>query len=85
MFHCYAWVPCFLRALLAVAVAAVTTLLSRFVFLSRSFRSYEGIEVDDISLINYIAVKPHEAVFVPHTAGRYQLKRFRKAQVGNMT
>lgn len=26
------------------------------------------------------AVKPKFAVFVPHTAGRYQKKRFRKAQ-----
>ena len=27
-----------------------------------------------------MAVKPKYAVFVPHTAGRYQTKRFRKAQ-----
>ena len=29
---------------------------------------------------DYIACKPKFAVFVPHTAGRYQKKRFRKAQ-----
>ena len=32
------------------------------------------------SLEDYIAVKPKYAVYVPHTAGRYQTKRFRKAQ-----
>merc|ERR1712063_16425 len=42
--------------------------------------SYEEIEVKDISLEDYIAVKTTSAVFVPHTAGRYQKKRFRKAQ-----
>jgi small subunit ribosomal protein S5e len=36
--------------------------------------------VKDISLEDYIAVKAKSAVFVPHTAGRYQKKRFRKAQ-----
>jgi len=36
--------------------------------------------VNDISLEDYIAVKPKFAVYVPHTAGRYQKKRFRKAQ-----
>ena len=37
-------------------------------------------QVNDISLEDYIAVKSKNAVFVPHTAGRYQKKRFRKAQ-----
>ena len=37
-------------------------------------------QVNDISLEDYIAVKPKFAVYVPHTAGRYQKKRFRKAQ-----
>lgn len=36
--------------------------------------------MNDISLEDYIAVKSKNAVFVPHTAGRYQKKRFRKAQ-----
>lgn len=40
----------------------------------------QEIEVNDISLEDYIAVKPKFAVYVPHTAGRYQKKRFRKAQ-----
>jgi len=42
--------------------------------------SYDDVEVNDISLEDYIAVKPKFAVYVPHTAGRYQKKRFRKAQ-----
>lgn len=39
-----------------------------------------SLQVNDISLEDYIAVKAKFAVFVPHTAGRYQKKRFRKAQ-----
>ena len=39
-----------------------------------------AMQVNDISLEDYIAVKSKNAVFVPHTAGRYQKKRFRKAQ-----
>lgn len=37
------------------------------------------MQVQDISLEDYIAVKTKYAVYVPHTAGRYQKKRFRKA------
>ena len=33
-----------------------------------------------MALEDYIAVKPKTARYVPHTAGRYQKKRFRKAQ-----
>jgi len=42
--------------------------------------SFEDIEVNDISLEDYIAVKRKYATFAPHTAGRYAAKRFRKAQ-----
>merc|ERR1712188_7081 len=42
--------------------------------------SYDDIEVNDMALEDYIAVKPKVAVYVPHTGGRYQAKRFRKAQ-----
>ncbi|KAK9808062.1 hypothetical protein WJX73_000127 [Symbiochloris irregularis] len=42
--------------------------------------TFEDVEVNDISLEDYITVKPKSAIFVPHTAGRYQKKRFRKAQ-----
>jgi len=37
------------------------------------------IEIADISLADYIPVKGKAAAYVPHTAGRYQKKRFRKA------
>lgn len=30
---------------------------------------------------DYVAVKVNDAAFLPHTAGRYQVKRFRKARV----
>ena len=46
----------------------------------RSFETWDHPQVTDISLEDYIAVKPKFAVYVPHTAGRYQKKRFRKAQ-----
>lgn len=42
--------------------------------------TYEGIEVKDVSLVDYIMVTAHP-VYLPHTAGRYQVKRFRKAKV----
>eukprot|EP00042_Codosiga_hollandica_P032264 m.203636 g.203636 ORF g.203636 m.203636 type:complete len:196 (-) comp53858_c0_seq1:113-700(-) len=38
------------------------------------------VTVDDISLQDYIAIKGARAVYVPHTAGRYCVRRFRKAQ-----
>lgn len=41
--------------------------------------SFEDIEVRDISLEDYIACKGDHATYLPHTAGRYQMKRFRKA------
>lgn len=40
--------------------------------------SYDDVEVKDISLIDYIQVKA--PVYLPHTAGRFASKRFRKAQ-----
>jgi small subunit ribosomal protein S5e len=42
--------------------------------------SLEDIEIQDISLVDYIAVKGKDATFVAHTAGKYQRKTFRKAQ-----
>ena len=41
--------------------------------------TYDDVEVNDISLEDYIAVKGKHSVYLPHTAGRYQKKRFRKA------
>ncbi|KAI3403585.1 RPS5 [Candida oxycetoniae] len=40
--------------------------------------SFEEVEVNDVSLVDYIQVR--SPVFVPHTAGKYATKRFRKAQ-----
>ncbi len=42
--------------------------------------SYENVEVKDVALADYIYVTAHP-VYLPHTAGRYQVKRFRKAKV----
>ena len=36
--------------------------------------------MSDISLEDYIAVKPKYARFTTHSAGRFQKRRFRKAQ-----
>ena len=42
--------------------------------------SYDDIKIEDPCFIDYIAAKSVKAqVFVPHTAGRYQAKKFRKA------
>uniref|UniRef100_A0A7E4VN47 Ribosomal_S7 domain-containing protein n=1 Tax=Panagrellus redivivus TaxID=6233 RepID=A0A7E4VN47_PANRE len=41
--------------------------------------SLGDVEVSDISLVDYIAVKDKASKYLPHTAGRYQVKRFRKA------
>mmetsp|Transcript_47 Transcript_47/g.96 ORF Transcript_47/g.96 Transcript_47/m.96 type:complete len:226 (+) Transcript_47:141-818(+) len=41
--------------------------------------SFDDIEIRDISLEDYIACKGSHSVYLPHTAGRYQQKRFRKA------
>ncbi|KAH8264080.1 hypothetical protein KR038_002383, partial [Drosophila bunnanda] len=40
----------------------------------------DDISISDISLQDYIAVKEKFARFLPHSAGRYAAKRFRKAQ-----
>lgn len=52
---------------------------------SRRHRTFDDIEIRDISLEDYIAVKGKYATFLPHTAGRYQKKRFRKATVSYST
>jgi len=41
--------------------------------------SADGVEVNDQSLKDYINVSGKSAIFFPHTAQRYQQKRFRKA------
>ena len=59
-------------------VSCVLT-LRVFFKLSNSFLQIKQ-QINDISLEDYIAVKPKYATFVPHSAGRYAAKRFRKAQ-----
>jgi len=39
----------------------------------------DEVGVEDISLQDYIPIKGKAAKYLPHTAGRYQVKRFRKA------
>jgi small subunit ribosomal protein S5e len=41
--------------------------------------SFDDVEVKDLALTDYIQIR--NPVYLPHTAGRYQVKRFRKAQV----
>ncbi|VWU52478.1 40S ribosomal protein S5, putative [Hepatocystis sp. ex Piliocolobus tephrosceles] len=41
--------------------------------------SYEDINIADLSLVDCIAISQKACVYTPHTAGRYQKKRFRKA------
>ena len=43
--------------------------------------SYQGVQSPDHSLANYLQVSTvRQQVFVPYTAGRYQQRRFKKAQ-----
>ncbi|VDM69635.1 unnamed protein product, partial [Strongylus vulgaris] len=41
--------------------------------------SLQDVDVSDISLVDYIGVKEKHSRYLPHTAGRYQTVRFRKA------
>ncbi|KAJ3085537.1 ribosomal protein S5 [Quaeritorhiza haematococci] len=40
--------------------------------------SYDEVEIKDISLQDYLQIR--HPVYLPHTGGRYQMKRFRKGQ-----
>lgn len=40
--------------------------------------SFQGIEIEDLGLRRYVSLKP---VVVPHSMGRHEHKRFRKAKV----
>ena len=42
-------------------------------------RTYEDVMLSDLSLVDYIAVSKTAQLFLPHTQGRYQMRRFRKA------
>ncbi|KAJ3108556.1 ribosomal protein S5 [Phlyctochytrium planicorne] len=43
-----------------------------------NMEDYEDVEIKDISLTDYLEIR--HPVYLPHTAGRYQVKRFRKAR-----
>lgn len=45
----------------------------------KNIRSYEDVKVTDIALRDYMTVNSKK-VFLPHSAGRWNVKRFRKAQ-----
>merc|ERR1712179_702926 len=38
------------------------------------------VQINDISLTDYLPVKDKYSKYLPHSSGRYQVKRFRKAQ-----
>merc|ERR1712023_49895 len=42
--------------------------------------SFDEVQVSDMALTDYIAAKSNAAVFLPHSAGRWHKKRFKKAQ-----
>merc|ERR1719507_2498120 len=42
--------------------------------------STEEIILTDLSLVDYVPIKGKYCIYVPHTSGQYQRKRFRKAQ-----
>eukprot|EP01100_Stratorugosa_tubuloviscum_P005955 TRINITY_DN25_c1_g2_i3.p1 TRINITY_DN25_c1_g2~~TRINITY_DN25_c1_g2_i3.p1 ORF type:complete len:230 (+),score=88.39 TRINITY_DN25_c1_g2_i3:179-868(+) len=44
--------------------------------------TYDDVETGEIALADYITVKQEERIrpFLPHTAGRYNVRRFRKAR-----
>merc|ERR1711998_631407 len=42
--------------------------------------TFDDVQVQDMALTDYIACKTQSAVFLPHSAGRWSKKRFKKAQ-----
>merc|ERR1711890_27055 len=42
--------------------------------------TFDDVQVQDMALTDYIACKPQSACFLPHSAGRWHKKRFKKAQ-----
>merc|ERR1711966_540932 len=41
---------------------------------------FDDITVSDMALTDYLAVKRDDACYLPHSAGRWQKKRFKKAK-----
>ncbi|ORX89007.1 40S ribosomal protein S5 [Basidiobolus meristosporus CBS 931.73] len=60
-----------------MALPAEITTASQSVLLFNKW-TYEDLEIKDISLTDYVQVR--SPVYLPHTAGRYATKKFRKAQ-----
>eukprot|EP00600_Ochromonadales_sp_CCMP1393_P009142 CAMPEP_0174975126 /NCGR_PEP_ID=MMETSP0004_2-20121128/12261_1 /TAXON_ID=420556 /ORGANISM="Ochromonas sp., Strain CCMP1393" /LENGTH=195 /DNA_ID=CAMNT_0016225925 /DNA_START=16 /DNA_END=603 /DNA_ORIENTATION=- len=42
--------------------------------------SLDDVEVSDLALVDFLAIKGKHSTYVPHTAGKYQRKCFKKAQ-----
>merc|ERR1712167_476586 len=42
--------------------------------------TFDDVQVSDMALQDYIAAKSENACFLPHSGGRWQKKRFKKAQ-----
>ena len=40
---------------------------------------YNNVKVEDISLSHHIAVSEKFSVYVPHTSGKYSIKKFKKS------
>ncbi|KZV37333.1 hypothetical protein F511_01201 [Dorcoceras hygrometricum] len=65
------------EAIWRVRSSQAISLMTRFI----ARWSYDKVQINDISVEDYItATASKHPVYMPHTAGRYQAKRFRKAQ-----
>nr|CAD1836525.1 unnamed protein product [Ananas comosus var. bracteatus] len=66
---------------LALAAAAAMAMVTEQEVKLFNRWTFDEVNVTDISLADYIAVtSTKHATYLPHTAGRYSVKRFRKAQ-----
>jgi small subunit ribosomal protein S5e len=74
-----------LREALRVGTESLTRVLAAVLAANESglklFNRWDSadVEVKDISLTDYVQVR--NAILLPHTAGRYAAKQFRKAQM----
>jgi hypothetical protein len=62
-----------------VGYAGVRAVSTSLLGPKRFTASHVSVEVKDISLTDYIQIR--HAVYLPHTAGRYAKKQFKKAQM----
>ena len=68
---------CFLRQTMSVLELPADVVSTNGIKLFNKW-SFEDVECKDISLQDYIQIR--SPVYLPHTAGRYAVKKFRKAQ-----